>query len=270
MDIKKVLVPTDFTEVTNYALRHAKKLTEASGGKVVALHVVKSQDQVEAAKEKVQAQIDKNGLTNASALVRIGGIVSNIGDAASEVGANVVIMGTHGPQGLRQMLTGSDAMKVITHSTKPFIVVQETEIGDTGYDDIVVPLDMTDDTKQKLDEVADIAKYFDSRVHIYAKREKDSFFAQKLKNNIAFTKKYFAEKGMEINIEISETKKGFDDEVVAFAKSVNADLIAIVNFQGWNVFGGLFSRREEEIITNKEKIPVLVVNPIDVKGAYTN
>ena len=44
-------------------------------------------------------------------------------------------------------------MKVITHSEKPFIVVQNKGIKSTGYDNIVVPMDMTEDSKQKLDDL---------------------------------------------------------------------------------------------------------------------
>ncbi len=179
-------------------------------------------------------------------------------------------MGTHGPRGLIQTVTGGDAMKVVSHSEKPFIVVQEKGIKDTGYDDIVVPLDMTEDSKQKLDEVADIAKYFNSKVHIIAKHETDNSLYTKLKNNVLFAKKYFLEKGVDLNIVITEPKTDFEKEIIKYAKEHDADLIAIINSLKWNIFGSLFaSRREEQIITNKEQIPVLCVNPIDVKSGYS-
>jgi hypothetical protein len=77
-------------------------------------------------------------------MIRIGNFINEIGNAASEVGAQLIIMGTHGPRGLIQSIRGGDAMKVITHSEKPFIVVQEKGIKETGYDNIVVPMDMTE------------------------------------------------------------------------------------------------------------------------------
>jgi nucleotide-binding universal stress UspA family protein len=90
-------------------------------------------------------------------------------------------MGTHGQHGW-QHITGSHALKVITHSTIPFIVVQEKNIKETGYDDIVVPLDLSKETKQKLAYVANIATYFNSRVHLITPDESDEF----LKRQVVF------------------------------------------------------------------------------------
>ena len=50
-------------------------------------------------------------------------------------------MGTHGASRW-QKITGSNALKVITNSPVPFIIVQEKLIQDSGYDHIVVPLDL--------------------------------------------------------------------------------------------------------------------------------
>lgn len=270
MKIRKILVATDFTKVSDNAIGHAVKLGGASDAEIFALHVVKSDDEIAAAKTKVEQQVSKYTSANIRPLIRIGSIINEIGDAAAEVQAQVIVMGTHGPKGFMQAVTGGDAMKVVTHSTKPFIVVQEKEIGENGYDSIVVPLDMSDDSKQKLDEVADIAKYFNSKIHIFAKNEKDPSLKMKLKNNILFAKKYYSNKEISLDVTISESKKAFDEEMMEFAKIVDADLIAIVNTLKWNMFGGTFStRREQDIITNKEQIPVLCVNPIDVKSGYT-
>lgn len=271
MEIKKILVATDFTEIADVAINHAVKLASVSNGKVYVLHVVKNDDhkEVEAATQKILKQVEKYKNVDVQPLVRIGSIINEIGDAAAEVQAQFIVMGTHGPKGFKQVVTGGDAMKVITHSTKPFIVTQSREIKEHGYKSVVVPLDMSDDSKQKLDEVADIAKYFNSKIHIFAKQEKDPSLAAKLRSNILFAKKYYAKKEIELDVCVSDNKNSFDDEMMAYAKRVDADIIAIVNTLKWNMFGGLFSRREEHIITNEEKIPVLCVNPIDIKSGYT-
>lgn len=271
MEINKILVATDFTEVADNALAHAIKLSDATHGKIFALHVVKKEDEIEKAKAKILKQASKFPGIEIYPLVRIGSIINEIGDAAAEVQAQLIVMGTHGPVGFRQVVTGGDAMKVITHSTKPFIVTQKKGIADHGYKNVVVPLDMSDDSKQKLDEVADIAKYFNSDIHIFAKKEKDSSLAVRLRNNILFAKKYYASKKINLHVTISESKKPFDQEMLDFAKSIDADMIAIVNTLKWNMFGGVFSaRREESIITNELQIPVLCVNPIEVSTtSYT-
>ena len=273
MNINKILIATDFSVESDRAIEHGIKLAGATNAEIFLLHVVKENKEAERAKLKMSKQVDgKIGNLTVSSVVRVGNFVSEIGHAAAEVGANLIIMGTHGPKGLFQTVTGGDAMKVVSHSEKPFIVVQDKGIKDTGYDDILVPLDMTEDSKQKLDEVADIAKYFNSKVYIIAKFEKDKSLFAKLKNNVHFAKKYFLEKGLELEIKVSDPKgEAFDNQIIEYAKEIDADLIAIINSLKWNIFGSLFSsRREEEIITNTAKIPVLCVNPVDVKsGGYT-
>ena len=272
MNINKIMVASDFTPVSDNAIDHAIKLASVSNAEVYVLHVARELAEVNTAKLKLEKQIAgrKPGNVNTHVVVKIGNFISEIGNAAAEKGAQLIIMGTHGPRGIAQKLLGGDAMKVVSHSEKPFIVVQEKGIKDTGYDDIVVPLDMTEDSKQKLDEVADIAKYFDSKVHIIAKHETDKGLYIKLKNNVIFAKKYFLEKGIDLAITITEPKTDFEEEIIKYSKENDADLIAIINSLNWNIFGSLFaSRREEQIITNKEQIPVLCVNPIDVKSGYS-
>ncbi|MGB1040210.1 MAG: universal stress protein [Flavobacteriales bacterium] len=272
MNITKIMVASDFSEVSNNAIDHAIKLASVSSAEVFVLHVAHEQAGVNTAKIKLGKQIENRnpGNVKVEAIVKIGNFISEIGNAAEEVGAQLVMMGTHGPKGIIQKVTGGDAMKVVSHSKKPFIVVQEKGINDTGYDDIIVPLDMTDDSKQKLDEVADVAKYFNSKVHIIAKHENDKGLYIKLKNNVLFAKKYFIEKGIDLNIVITEPKTDFEKEIIKFAKENDADLIAIINSLNWNIFGSLFaSRREEQLIMNKAQIPVLIVNPIDVKSGYS-
>ena len=103
--------------------------------------------------------------------VRIGSIFEDIDDVAVEQDANLVIMGTHGLKGM-QFLTGGRALRIVTNCSTPFIITQERGIKDTGYDDIVVPLDLHQDTKQKLSTVAEMATYFNGRVHIISPRRR--------------------------------------------------------------------------------------------------
>lgn len=272
MNINKIIVATDFSAVSDTAIEHALKLASFTKGEVFVLHVIIENVGVEGAKLKIAKQLEsKNvGDVQVSSMIRIGNFINEIGYAAKEVDAQLIIMGTHGPRGLIQNLRGGDAMKVITHSEKPFIVVQNKGIKSTGYDNIVVPMDMTEDSKQKLDEVADIAKYFNSKIHIIAKYEKDKSLYAKLKNNVHFAKKYYLSKGIDMAIIVTEPKSDFEKEIIKYAKENDADLIAIINSLKANIFGSLFAnRREEQIITNEAEIPVLCVNPVDIKSGYS-
>jgi hypothetical protein len=62
------------------------------------------------------------------------------------------------------------------------------------------------------------------------------------------------------------SRTGFDKEVVKYAVSVDADLIAIMNLNKGNLFNAISSNYEQYIITNDALIPALIVNPVYKEG----
>jgi nucleotide-binding universal stress UspA family protein len=261
MRTKNFIVPHDFTAVADIALEHAIATAKPLGAEIYLLHVVSKQKEINAAEKKLNAIISAlSSEVKVIASVRLGNIFEDIGDFASEHHAELIFMGTHGTQGW-QHLTGMNALKVITHSSVPFVIVQEKTPKETGYDDIVVPLDLNKETKQKLAIVANIAKYFKSRVHVLTPDESDEFLKKQVKANILFAKKYFEER--EIDVTTTVIEGSFDKTVVSHAKEIGADLIAIMNLNKNNIFGTLFSNNEEFVITNDAQIPALIMNPIE-------
>ena len=128
-EIYKVLVPHDFTSVADCAISHAAQVAKSYNGDVYLLHVVSKQKEVEPTREKLkEIALKAEGKygVNMHVVVRIGSIFEDIGDVASEISAGYIVMGTHGARGMQKIL-GSHAIKVISHSKVPFIVVQEKE-----------------------------------------------------------------------------------------------------------------------------------------------
>lgn len=263
----KILVPTDFTKVADCAINHAMKLAEHTGGEVYLLHVVPGKNDVDDARRKLDHEVERAKQWNTSVpvhkLVRVGSIYDDIGDAASEIDASMIIMGTHGMRGM-QFLTGSRALRVITSSEVPFIVVQERMIKEGGYDSIVVPLDLHKETRQKLTIVAEMARHFQSKVHLLVPKEDDEFLHKQLVNHIKFAKQYLEERGIVHDATIAEEDSNdFVKAVVKHSVQVDADLIAIMNLAQGNIFGVLGVPYEQEIITNEVQIPVMLMNPRD-------
>lgn len=260
---KQILVPTDFTKVAECAISHALEIAESIDGEVNLLHVIAKSSQIEEAKTKLADEIERfSKLTTIplSSTVRIGNIFDDIGDVASENNAELIVMGTHGMRGM-QFLTGSHALKVITHSHVPFIVVQEKPVK-VGYNDIVVPLDLSKETKQKLSLVANMAEYFNSKIHLITPKETDEYLHNQLDRNLLYAEKYFAERGITYTTEVSDASSGgFEKALVEFAVAKDADLIAIMNLTENNLLN-LGGGREQHLITNEAQIPVMIANPI--------
>jgi nucleotide-binding universal stress UspA family protein len=267
MSEKKILVPTDFTKVGDTAIEHAVAVSRATNADIHVLHIVEDKSKLVEARKRLSELVEKvSKETGAklSPMVRIGNIFEDIDSVANEIEASLIIMGTHGLRGM-QFITGSRALKIVTHSSVPFIIVQETGIKETGYDDIVVPLDLNQNTKQKLKIVANMSEYFNSRVHLISPNETDEYLKNQLTRNINYAKNFLEEKGIEFTVKTAEEKSSaFVKAVVNYAKSIDADLISIMNFYEKSLMGILGGGYEQQMITNEAQIPVLVINPVEV------
>lgn len=262
---KHLLVPTDFTRVVDYAMDHAIKLARTIGAEVHLLHMVSDLDEEQVMQRRLDAEQLRAKAIDAKVpvhtMLREGKVYAGIGDAAKEIGAELIIMGTHGMRGM-QFITGSRALRVITSSEVPFVVVQERGLKVDGYHDIVVPMDLKRETRQKIGLVANMASYFKSKVHVIVPKESDEFLHRQLRDNIIFAEKFFGERGITMEATVADVdSNGFVDAVLEHAKKIDADLIAVMNMVGTNIFGALGVPYEEKIITNEAMIPVMLLNP---------
>ena len=260
----KLLVPTDFSDVAHSAIQHAVKFSSIINAELILLHVVESREGIESAKEKLfKDEIIGKSYSSSCTInsyVRIGNIFEDIGDFAAEFGISLIFMGTH-KYSRWQKIVGSRAIRVITSSPVPFILVQEKLMDAKGYDNIVVPLDLNIETKQKLELVVKIAHYFNSEVHLITNDSTDSFIKTKLKANQIWATKYLDSNKIKNSSHLVPEGKTLSEGIFLLSYKVKADLIAIMNLQDDSILGLLENSFQDEIIGNDYKIPVLCVNP---------
>jgi nucleotide-binding universal stress UspA family protein len=266
MDLEKVtiVVPTDFTKVAETAVEHAIGLCRLiKNAEVVLLHIIGKEKEKAAAEIKMKAQAEELTKVNSikvSYEARIGNIFDDIGAAANDLKAKLIIMGTHGVRGM-QHITGSYAIKVITHSSVPFIVVQERGFRN-GYKNLVLPFDLTKDSKQKLSLAINIAKVFNSKVHIIYPQETDTFVVNAINNNVSLAKSELRSNQIEFDVKMADEKGNFVKQFLSYAASKDADLIAVVNSQEMGFPEILAGTDERQIISNDAQIPTMILNPI--------
>ena len=268
MSQHRILVPVDFTPVSTNAVNHALAVGKALNSELHLLHIVAKKKSFGEARQRLEAFAQEQlssfeGVVKTT--VRIGNLFDDIDDVSVEMDANLVIMGTHGLKGM-QFITGGRALKIVRECSVPVIITQSRPIRETGYDDIVVPLDLHQDTKQKLAIVAEMATYFKGRVHIISPAETDEFLGNQLRRNVEFASDYFEERGVQYTTKISKHDSGaFVKDVIRYAASIEADLISIMNFHEKSLMGILGTSYEQQIITNEAEIPVLVLNPFETR-----
>ena len=109
MKTKNFIVPHDFTDVANVALKHAIATATPLGANIYLLHVVSKNKEIAEAEEKLNNVIkDFDSGVSIIPSVRVGNIFEDIGDFAAEHHAELIFMGTHGTHGW-QRLTGMNA-----------------------------------------------------------------------------------------------------------------------------------------------------------------
>jgi len=269
-----ILVPTDFSEVCENAVRHTLQIAKYIDFKVILLHVVNqdtlnyleknnlSKDTLE---QKLKEHTDKYRVEfgiDVNYLMKEGKLFKQVQKAVAETGANMVVLGTHGKVGF-QKITGSYALKVITKTLVPTIVVQKKALSQP-YRDIVFPVTVESQDRQKVNWAIYIAKTFRSTVHIFPKRESESFHKKKIMSVVKQIKTIFDKHNVKYVDKVSDEGAGnFAKQVIDYAVSNNADLIMTMVSTGR--FLPFFDSLDEQIIFNTSQIPVICINPTNVK-----
>lgn len=258
MERRSVLLPHDFTSVGDNALQYALIMAKALKANIDILHVVKSDGERSKAKSKCEQIIanlkDKPAEVEVNYHIKSGSIFTDIASTAADLHSSIIIMGTHGAKGM-QKLFGSFAIKVITSTHVPFLVVQEKYSG-TNFDKIVIPIDESQESLQIEQTASGIAEILGAEVHILTEQKLDSNL--KLKNAVhsGLISKQFKEHG--IPYKTAVLKGSYGKEIVKYAISQKADLISFAYHS--DSLLPQFDKFAQNLITNPEGVPVLVVN----------
>lgn len=278
---KMVLVPTDFTAVADYAIDHAAGIARHINGKMALLHVINkdtksllkneepADDAVTKKLEEISKNISEKYKITPDTIAKEGSIFTTIGEVSEQIGASMIVMGTHGKVGL-QHLTGSYALKVIESSHVPVIVVQEKEFGH-GYKDIVLPIDESPESKQKVKWAIHIAKMFDSTIHLFGAYFSDELLMNDVERNMAQIKNFLANNDIRYTEKIASDKSGnYAKGIVVYADYIKADLVLIMTNPDQLLPSFILSPWAEHMIFNSAKTPVLCINPVDLDIQYVS
>lgn len=252
-----LLVPTDFSEVGNNAIDMASKTARILKYKLCLLHVTGGEDKGASDKLDLIATEVKNKFgIEVKTMVRKGSIFTTIGETAKDIGASLVFMGTHGKVGMQKM-TGSFALKVVTSSEAPVIVVQKRKFENT-FKDIVLPITSDYGPWDKTKWCEYIANQLNAKIHIYQLNN------ESIKKSVALITKYFEENNVDYSVKVAEKSSNFEKQVVDYATSINSELIMIMTNPSKGLSSFFLGSYDEDIIFNLSQIPVMCINPRDV------
>jgi len=146
LNLKKILVPIDFSPMSKQALRYAVRFAEQFGSEIVLLHVIEPVTAIagaplavdifpQAEEDTIAAEAELGCLATCSAndqnafssVVRIGHAPNEITKAAKELDIDLILIATHGYTSWRHLCIGTTAERVVRTAPCPVLVVREKE-----------------------------------------------------------------------------------------------------------------------------------------------
>lgn len=279
----QILIPTDFGDQARTAVNQTYNLARLTRSEITLLHVIDNdflkpfQDIVSAkhnyekhlredvAKKlhALAAEIQKESGIKVNTLIRTGKIYDEIVEAAREIKAELIVMGTMGAVGFTKKILGSNASRVVREAECPVITIKGQNHR-FGIKHILLPLDLTKETKEKVSRGVNLARMFGAVIHIVTIVESDDeFIMNRLTRQMHQVEDIITENGIKCTSEFI-TGKDVVDEILKAAKRVEADLILIMTQQEVGFTDLFISSAAQEIINNSE-IPVLSIRPMAKK-----
>ncbi len=282
MSASKILVPIDFSDQSMRALGEALNLAKIKRSDVVLLSVIKEQsimhslfldDKSDELKIKVKEKLDAIVLgyspeynVDIDSMVSKGKIYEQINEVADLISADLIVMGTNGSQGSSSKIIGSNAEKVVRLAKCPVITIKGKDHRN-GCKNIILPLDLAKETKEKVTYALEYARYWNATVRVVSVVLKDNDeVREKLIRNLNQVEKFINKAGVKCTTELveGEKKQNLGDFVFEYGKSFDADLIMIMTKKEELSFSNNISVTARYIINNSE-IPVMSIRPKEKK-----
>ncbi len=273
--MQAVVVAVDFSNTSIHAIEYAIPLANKLKSDIILVWVDKispseslypdtsSENRNEAKKrfEEIIATYSRRMGKNLKMeyKLRKGKIYHEVDILAKNERAGLIITGSHGISGFEEYWIGSNAFKIVTYATCPVITVRHDFPLKKSIQRILLPIDSSVETIQKLPYVVRLAHLFKSEVHVVGTHSSHLTSIQRL------AEKYVQQSSTYL---FSHDIKCVEDNIVAtditkatlqYAKDVKADLIAIMTEQETpaNILLGPHAQQ----LINQSPVPVLSIHP---------
>lgn len=292
--IKKIVVPIDFSGTSLRAMEHAIFLARLKKAELVFIHVIEDKELHESitapvysreeyietinklspalirenaaieseTEEKFHALVEdaqKKGALKTSYVLESGKVGKKICEYAAKNLVSLIVMGTHGISGFREFMVGSNTYHVVKDSPCPVLSIQNTSA--PGFKNILLPFTDKPHLRESVDYAREIAKIYNSKIHILGidiENTKEHLYRiQKEGDQI---KKIIEKSDVRCTLEIISSP--FISEVLQEqAKAKKADLVAIVTDLDRTSFSQYFAGPVVKQLVNHSATPILSVPP---------
>jgi len=273
--MKKIIVPIDFSEYSENALETAAALARKYNAEILALHMLElsnavltsttDQHDVEAifylklAEKKFKTFLKKDYLNDlkVTPVVKHFKVFSEVNDVAEENDADLVVMGSHGVSGIKEVLVGSNTEKVVRHSKIPVLVVKHNPIL-TDFENVVFACNFSEEALKPYRNAFKMFNKIKVKVHLLYVNIPDIGFkssAEMEKKVAEFLK--LADGNLDKMKDVTYVSDySIEQGILNFSNIVGADLIAIAT-HGRTGLSHFFEGSISEDVANHSTLPVI-------------
>ncbi len=277
----KILVPIDFSDQSSIALEQAAHLAKVFDAEITILKIIEegsaffklfSDKQVDEVKAKLEGQLtelaeatEKAEGVKVNTMMATGKVYDKIVEVGEMLNVAFIVMGTSGGEGggIRKKFIGSNALRVVRESSIPVITIKGKHHR-RGCQNIILPLDLTKETKEKVNKAIEFAKRFGSTIRVVSVLlTNDEFIVNRLTRQLDQARKFIEKEGVECTAEIiksSSGKESLSDVILDYAGKAKGDIIMIMTQQEEDFIEYFIGSSAQEIINHSE-IPVMSIIP---------
>ncbi len=256
-----ILIPVDFSKQSLVAVKQSYNLAKFTNSKIVLMHVsAKSDTEHKTDLEKLAEETRKESGMQVDTINLKGDIYELTDKKAEELGSSLIIIGLDTQVRFRSFMGANTASKFIKNAPCPVITVRSLENKNTCKN-IVLPFDMTPESREKVPIVVQLANYYGADIRIISVfSPNDDKYENELLPYLQQIKKFIKEKGVNCTNK-SIPSNNVAEAVVDYANKNECDLIVQMNKTDLSI-GELFVGAISQKIVDLSNIPVLSINPM--------
>lgn len=256
-----ILIPIDFTKQSLLAIKQSYNLAKYTHSKLVLLHVYEKtgEESFEALAKLAKQTEQESGVPTEFMNVK-GDIYKETDRVAEELKATLIVVGLESHMKWQDIFVAS-ASKLVRKAPCPVITIRGGEHRD-GCENILLPLDLSPETREKVDAAIQFAKYFGASIRILGVFDiNDTKYENDLLAYSFQVKQFIKSNGISCTNKTIPTKH-IAETIVEYANKIEADLIMIMNKPTLSV-GEFLSGTETQKVVDISNIPVITIQPME-------
>jgi len=269
--MKRILVPTDFSEQAEKALRVAAQIATKNKSEIylehsldIPLHInggnkpgamPEAMYFITLAEREFEPLLEKPYLKEISVHQAIGHdeIYKDIQKAVEEKNIDLIVMGSHGSSGFREMFIGSNAEKVVRTSNIPVLVIKNDR-PNFEVNNFVFATDFSEECRKPFDQAQKFATSLGAKLHLlYVNTPSDFKTSGEAKEMMQGFVKGMGVENYTMNV---HNENSVEKGILQFAREIDAELIGM-STHGRKGIAHFFNGSISEDLVNHANMPVI-------------